>query len=326
MSAFSSPALAAEPTKKERIRGWQEAIDRASEAGETARVNALRRELAHYAEGVGEYVQAARQYELLLALRPPRRERVRLFVQLGKVRDALQEYDKALNAFQDALHDDADDYEANLALARAYAKIDLNSKAIDRYRRCVKLNPKDAKARAELAAVYQRTGYLAKAIAAYKEAIALDPAPESFLGLADCYVHQDALPRATEVLQQAKATVPRAEYDVRLGELFEKAGHLAKAAAAWEEALKADVKRDDVRLKLALLYARLHRVRESEKLLKGLLDAYPESPLVHFLQAMVLVKRGDRAGARREAAAVQRLAPTETVHHYNERLLQLLNK
>jgi tetratricopeptide (TPR) repeat protein len=322
--AFAGPVFA--DTNEERIRGWQRAIDRASEAGQTSRVHDLRLELARYAMTVGEYSEAARQYELILALRPGKKARVRYFVELGKARDALHEYSRAIGAFQDALHDDPDDYEANLWLARDYAKVDLNSKAMERYRRCIKLNPKDAKAHHELGALYQRTGYLNKAIASLEKAISLDPAPESYLALADCYVRQVDFKRATEVLQQAKTKVPRAEYDVRLGDLYIRAGEPKKGALAWEEALTVDPQRDDVRLKLALLYADQGNKKASERLMKTLASAYPDSPLVHFLNAMVLLRQGDRQGARREALRVQRMEATELVGHYNERLLALLNK
>jgi tetratricopeptide (TPR) repeat protein len=321
-----SPLMSFADTHQEKVRGWQRAIERASEKGGTSRVLALRLELARYAAGSGDYAEAARQYELILAVRPGKKERVRLFVELGKVRAALNEYSRAIGAFQDALHDEPKDYEANIWLARGYAKVDLNSKAIEVYKRCITLDPKDSRARSELASLYQRTGYLGKAIAAYKESITIDPAPESFLGLADCYVRQDDLDRATEVLQQAKAKIPRAEYDVRLGDLFLRSGQAEKAANAWEDALKVDPQRDDVRLKLALVYAQLNNERQSEKLLRKVSEDYPESPLVHFLKATVLLNRGDRQGARREALLAQKLAPTELVQHYNERLLQLLNK
>jgi tetratricopeptide (TPR) repeat protein len=324
--ALTSGLACAELTPAQRIEDWQNAINRASEAGDVRRTVALRKELARYTAGIGDYVGAERQYDLLLAMRPRAYERVRLFVKLGEMKDALKDFQGAITAFQDALHDDADFFDANLLLAREYAKVDLNTRAIKSYQKCVTLNPRDVRPYAEMAQTYERLGYMTKAISEYQKALEIDPRPESYLGLADCYVHEGDVPRATQVLLNAKSTLPRAEYDVRLGDIYRKLNELKEASISWEAALKADPKRDDVRLKLAMVYDRLDRRADADRMLKGLLADYPKSPLVHFLAAWVFLNRGDRKDSRREALLVQALAPTEMVQHFNERLLLEIKK
>jgi hypothetical protein len=95
---------------------------------------------------------------------------------------------------------------------------------------------------------------------------------------------------------------------------------------AWEEAVKSDPRRDDVRLKLTLIYDQLHRPADADRLFKQLLSAYPRSPLVHYFKALVLCERGDNKASREEALIVQTLEPTEMVSHYNELLLSRLRK
>jgi tetratricopeptide (TPR) repeat protein len=316
----------AEVTSAQRIEDWQNAINRASEAGNVRRTEALRKELAHYSAGIGDYVGAVRQYDLLLALRPRSYERVRLFVKLGEMKDALKDFEGAIGAFQDALHDDPKFFDANLDLAREYAKVDLNTRAVKSYQTCIALNPKDVRPYVEMAQTYERLGYMMKAIAEYQKAIEIDPQPESYLGLADCYVHEGDVPRATGILLKAKSLLPRAEYDVRLGDIYHKLSDLKHASASWEAALKADPKRDDVRLKLAMVYDRLDRRADTDRMLKSLLAGYPKSALVHFLAAWVFLNRGDHRDSRREALLVQKLAPTEMVQHFNERLLLEIKK
>src|SRR5690348_3909565 len=91
LTAITAPSRAAE-TPWERIRRLEGSINRASERGDFARVQSLRLELAQHTAGIGEYALAARQYELLLASRPRKFERVRYFIELGRMRDALQDY------------------------------------------------------------------------------------------------------------------------------------------------------------------------------------------------------------------------------------------
>lgn len=319
-------AIGGAETHDQRIGRWLSEIDRASEKGDFGHVQELRLKLAEFAAGIGRYDFAARHYELLLAARPRRSERVKLFVRLGTMRTALGDYSRAIGAFSDALHDDPKDWEANLSRARAFAATEINSQAIEAYQRCIRLRPKDPAPYEEIARVYQRQGFPGKAIAFYEKALAIQPKPEIYLGIADAYVHQDDLAQATQILRQAKTFLPRAEYDVRLGDIYRRQGELARAGAAWEEALKTDPKRDDVRLKLALLYDRLHRRSDADRLFRHLLAAYPQSPLVRHLRALILWERGDRSASRSEALAVERLSPTELVRHYNNRLLAVLQK
>ena len=310
----------------EKIDRLQRSIDGASELGNFSRVQTLRLELAEYSRQINDFATAARQYELLLASRPPRSDRVKYFIQLGNMRYALQDYSGAINSYQDALHDEPRSWEANLALGRAYAQVELDTNAIEVYQRCIVIRPKAHESYEEIAAVYQRQGYLNKAISFYQKALKLEPRPESYLGMADCYARQDDMAHAEAVLQQAKTLVPRSDYDVRLGDIFQKAGNLQRARLAWEEALRSDPKRDDVRLKLVLLYDRLNRRSDADRLFKSLLDSYPQSPLVHFLRAWTFYSRGDRQDSRKEALLTQRLQPTELVQHYNELLLAQLRK
>ena len=311
----------------EEISGRLErAIDRASEQGNYQHVQTLRLELAEYYAGSGAYALAGRQYELLLASRPGKKERVAFSIQLGKMRDADHNYSGAIQAFEDALHDEPHSWEGSINLARAYDHAELNSNAIEVYKRCIALRPISWEPYDGIAHVYQQLGFLNKAVLNYQKSISLEKRPETYLSLSDAYVRQGNIPAAKDILQQAKAVLPRADYDVRLGEIYSRHGDLKMACSAWEEALKADGKRDDVRLELALAYDRLGRPDDSDRMFKHLLAAYPSSPLVHFSRAWVLNARGDHTGARREADRVEQLGPTEMVGHFNEELLTQLGK
>lgn len=320
---------AAEPfvgSTKDLIAHLQRQIDRASEEGNYTQMQALRLDLARYYAATGDYGLAARQYELLLASRPSKRERVDFFIQLGKMRDALHDYGTAIQAYEDALHDDPNAWDAGLSLARAYSRIDLNTTALTVYKRCMQKRPKAAEAYAGAAEVYQRLGLLRLAIAHYEKALALSPTPQSYLGMADCYVRLADTPHAAEVLQKAKEVLPRAAYDDRLGEIYQKQGDLQSACVAWEEAYRSDPQRGDVQLNLIMVYEDLGRHAEADHLLKRMLSEYPLSPLVHFMRAWVFYLRGDPRAASQEVQTVQALDPTEVVRHYNDRLMALLRK
>src|SRR5690242_15964472 len=80
----------ADPQEDQTVNRWLSEIDRSSEKGDFEAVQVVRARLADYAAAIGRYDLAARHYELLLAARPGRAERVRIFIRLGNVRMALQ--------------------------------------------------------------------------------------------------------------------------------------------------------------------------------------------------------------------------------------------
>ena len=80
-------------------------INAASERGDFGEVQTQRTKLGEYAGSVGQFELAARQYELLLAARPGRSDRVRFSTKLGRMYVALGDYSRAIRAFDDALHD-----------------------------------------------------------------------------------------------------------------------------------------------------------------------------------------------------------------------------
>ena len=155
-------------------RGWQADIDRASEKGDFGTVQNVRMRLADYAAAVGHNDLAARQYELILASRPGRADRVRYSIRLGKTRMVLQDYVRAIQAFYDALHDSPKDWEANLERARAFSAADIMPRAIESYERCINLRPQEAGPYAELGEVYEEQGFLGKALGYYQKAQASD--------------------------------------------------------------------------------------------------------------------------------------------------------
>src|SRR5258706_1879748 len=128
--------VCAEIPEDQKITSWLAIIDRSSEKGDFDAVQDVRAKLADYAAATGRYDLAARQYELLLASRPGRAERVKLFTKLGHMRMALQNYGQAISAYDDALHDSPKDWDANISRARAFVAADINQRAIESYERC----------------------------------------------------------------------------------------------------------------------------------------------------------------------------------------------
>ncbi len=102
---FASRCLFAESAEDPKVARWLADIDHYAEKGDFAVIQDLREKLADYAAVIGRYDLAARQYELLLAARPRRVERVKICKKLGHMHMALKNYGEAIKAYDDALHD-----------------------------------------------------------------------------------------------------------------------------------------------------------------------------------------------------------------------------
>jgi len=307
-------------------RQLQSAINRASEQGHVDEVRALRLELARQATLTGYYFDAARQYELLLATRPGKKERVRLFTELGRLRQSTGDYKGAISAYEDARHDDSRAWQANLQLAEVYAKVGMYQQSEQVYLHCLALRPNDVGARDGLGHLYTERGFLKQAIDIYTETLKHRPTAKTYTGLSECYWRRNNFSSAIETLEKAKASGIPGDYDTALGFVYRRQGNFSQAAAAWEKVLWAHPDRVDIKLNLVWVYEPLGRTKDSERLLKELLAAYPQSPLLHFTQAWISARHGNITAARREAAHVDELSPTDLVKHYNERLIQEFQK
>ncbi|HVO32683.1 MAG TPA: tetratricopeptide repeat protein, partial [Elusimicrobiota bacterium] len=178
----------------------------------------------------------------------------------------------------------------------------------------------------ELAGVYRKMGYLRRAVSDYQKGAAIEPTGTAYLGMAESYVDEGDMTAATAALEEARPLLPKADYNVSLGEILHRTGDMAKAAAAWEAAIQADSSRDDIRLKLAVVYNAMGRRTQADHLLRDMESRYPESPLVHFLRAWVLYDEGQRAAALAHARKVEQLEPTDLVEHYNAMLMSRLKQ
>src|SRR6266478_7257550 len=90
MTLVTPVRLGAETPEDQKITHWLADIDHSSEKGDFNVVQDLRGKLADFAASTGRFDLAARQYELLLASRPGRAERVKIFTKLGYMRMALR--------------------------------------------------------------------------------------------------------------------------------------------------------------------------------------------------------------------------------------------
>ncbi len=183
-------------------------------------------------------------------------------------------------------------------------------KALPLYQQAIALDPNYAAAYARMANCYERrvangldtdgAGY-ANARSAAERAIALDPKlAEGYIALGVARLQYELnWSAAAGLIEKARALDPNNAL------MFELSGHLTQATGSLQDAIedfRLGVEHDPLNMLLhrylasMLYYA--GEYREAEQVLRGVIEANPEFPAVHYELGRVLLTMGDGQGAR----------------------------
>ena len=212
------------------------------------------------------------------------------YVQQGKLKNAISEYEKILK-------NDPKDLTVTNTVGDLYSRIGESDKATE----CFK----------SVGDAYAGQGFTVKAIAMYKKICKLKPSLESLLKLAELYTQQGLFNDA------------RAQY-LQVAEEFLKAGELDNAVRIFQKILEMDPENSQMRVKLAEVYVRLGKKQEAwqifsaaaesmrskgslsgaEEVLQRMLTLDPANTYALVMQGKNLLESGDAAGA---VAAFQKI-------------------
>jgi Flp pilus assembly protein TadD/TolB-like protein/DNA-binding winged helix-turn-helix (wHTH) protein len=177
--------------------------------------------------------------------------------------------------------------------------------AARRYRDIVSLDGGNLVGWNNLGASLTLSGQFAEALLAYQRSIAIEPTQTSYSNLGMLHYYLGQIEEAATALQQATEIAPN-DYLAwsNLGDVlsfsaapenartaFEKAEQLA------EEQRRINSRDADTMVDLAWIKAMLDRFDEAGALASSALEVAPEDPRVHYLNALILARRGDSTAA-----------------------------
>ena len=177
--------------------------------------------------------------------------------------------------------------------------------AARRYRDIVSLDDGNLVGWNNLGASLTLSGQFAEALLAYQRSIAVEPTQTSYSNLGMLHYYLGQIEEAATALRQATEIAPN-DYLAwsNLGDVlsFSAAPQNARAAFEKAEQLAEDQRRINSRdagtmVGLAWIKAMLDRFDESEALATTALEVAPEDPVVHYLYALILARRGDSMAA-----------------------------
>lgn len=163
-------------------------------------------------EELKDIAKAADAYEKYLNLRPE--NPVSGYVRLASSQMQLNQFEKAIATFQEALNRQPRDVKTNLGLAQAYQKAGQYDKAEEIYKYLAELNPNNALSYySYIVKMYDESANTEKAILAAKKVIELDPRSEmAIYNLGIMFFKLERFDEAIETFKQVLTIRPDYSY------------------------------------------------------------------------------------------------------------------
>jgi predicted CXXCH cytochrome family protein len=233
------------------------------------------------------------------------------YFELAEALRAQHQSEKAVAAYQEALHRDPEYLAALVGLGTAYDELGRRAQAADVLRRAARAAPSDARTWNSLGALEFRLGRASQAHAAYEKAVALDPEmPEPRSGLGLVLAQSGDRSGAEKQFREAIRILPNYGNAHRnLGNLLAAAGDLPQAA--WELRVAADLLPADaaVRFNYAVTLRSLGQYSEAEVQAGAAIRLDHNLAEAHALLGNLLAQ-GDRLDeARREYETALAIRP-----------------
>ena len=230
---------------------------------------------------------------------------------MGNLLTKVDELEKALTAFQEALARDAEYKPALFGLAATYQELGRVPEAEAGFRRILDLDPRDNRANFLLAKIHADRTEFENALELLKHAVDVgsERAPLHNL-MAECYIGLKDFDAAEEEVRRAlamKPDLPTAYYNLAL--IFEERGDVSGAIEAYTTEIENAPKDYKAHFNLAKLYGKTGRPRKMREHLEAAIEVTEDFAIGHLYLAKLHLDMGNLEKARELAAKGIALGP-----------------
>ncbi|MCZ2152003.1 MAG: tetratricopeptide repeat protein [Bryobacterales bacterium] len=276
----------------------------------------------------GEYVAKAIDYYRAAIKADPTasflsEELAELYIQSGKIRDAVLETEEALKQ-------NPDDLNLRRVLGRIYTRLigdtqnnrvneEMLKKAIEQYAKIAEKAPNDSSTYLMLGRLYKVAQNSPESEKAYKRALELDPNNEEALtGLAMVYADVGDTKSAADLLKKATEKNPSVRTLAALAAAYEQLRDYTNAAATLRKALEMSPGNAEVKRGLAQNLLLSDKLDESLELFQQLASEDPKDAQAQLRISQIYRQQRNFDKAREAAKKAQELDPNSLEIKYNQ--------
>lgn len=250
-------------------------------------------------------------------------ELAELYIQSGRLRDAVVETEEALKT-------NPDDLNLRRLLGRIYVRLigdtqnnrineEMLKKAIEQYAKIAEKSPKDGTAWLMLGRLYKVAQNSPEAEKAYKNALEINPDNEEALtGLAMVYADVGDTKSAAELLRKASEKSPSVRTLAALSAAYEQLRDYINAAATLRKALELQPQNTEIKRGLAQNLLLAENLDEALKLFEELAAGDPKDAQSHLRISQIYRQKRDFDKSRAAAKRAMDADPNGLEVRYNE--------
>jgi tetratricopeptide (TPR) repeat protein len=207
----------------------------------------------------GDYAAAADQYRQTALKDRFAINRTFAWFNLGNCHVQTKAYNKAIVAYRRSIEESPNFTRAWMTLGEVYYHLGAVGDAFPCFRRVLEIDGPDVKAYQMLGELALKGGDVAEALKNFEAALKLEPnQPDIYLAMAEAYGRIRDYASAVKVMDEALFSIaaPPADLYFYLGQLHELGENDRKAVRAYEEGLLIDPKRTEYYMRIAAIHER----------------------------------------------------------------------
>ncbi len=246
-----------------------------------------------------------------------------IYKELGEAQLELEQYEKAIATFENAIKINSQDIKVNMQLANAYKGAKQLEKAEEIFMRLSTLSPEDTKIYVNnIIRMYDEAGMGDKAIAASRKLIEIEPDnADAYYNLGYMFVKQEKFKEAAEEFKKAIELRPNFEFAYsNLGYCYTKLKKYKESIEVYKKLTSLNPQNGEAWLSVGIGYMFLRNFLAALEPMQKAVEINPQSTSALFNLGVVYVNISEFGKASQIHKKLQELDPTLA-----KRLLKLIN-
>ncbi|MFH1368371.1 MAG: tetratricopeptide repeat protein [Elusimicrobiota bacterium] len=268
---------------------------------------------------------AVESYRKALEDRPPKKSAYAIWMLIGDMYLLDSQYAQAIESYQEAVDLAPLAEDARLKLASAYEQSDLQELARGEYLSILATHRKSFSANYALAQLYLKQNLNSQAMDYFRKTLTIKPETKVYRQIALCAGNLGDTEIAIAMLKRVISTEENYGDFLNLGSLYQSGKKVSEAEDMFSRAVKLDPSKPDAYIYLGVLYLGNKDLTPAEKMFQIALEKLPGEALLHFFLANIYFQQNNVAAAKAEIRRAESLSKTRMISVYSGKFGKFLN-